>query len=141
MIKQQSRGGVELAQAVREAYARGEGDYNMEPLVLVDEAGSPVGRIQDGDTVIFGCRRGEREIELTEMFTDPNFDNVERTMLNDLQFVIMTLYHDKFMNLPIAFAPEQVRKPLAQIISEAGRTQLHAKVLTVCALIQLSVLL
>lgn len=126
MIKQQSRGGVELAQAVREAYARGEGDYNMEPLVLVDEAGSPVGRIQDGDTVIFGCRRGEREIELTEMFTDPNFDNVERTMLNDLQFVIMTLYHDKFMNLPIAFAPEQVRKPLAQIISEAGRTQLHA---------------
>lgn len=126
MIKQQSRGGAELARAVREAYARGEGDYNMEPLVHVDETGSPIGRIRDGDTVIFGCRRGEREIELTEMFTDPDFDKVERTALNDLQFVIMTLYHDKFMNLPIAFAPEQVRKPLAQVISEAGRTQLHA---------------
>lgn len=126
MIKQQSRGGAELAQAVREAYARGESDYYMEPLVRVDETGSPIGRIQDGDTVVFGCRRGEREIELTEMFTDPDFDKVERTALNNLQFIIMTMYHDKFKDLPIAFAPEQVRKPLAQIISEAGRTQLHA---------------
>ncbi len=126
MMKQQSRGGVELAQAVRAAYSRGESDYNMEPLVRVDETGSPIGRIQDGDTVIFGCRRGEREIELTEMFTEPDFDKAGRTRLNDLQFVILTLYHDKFKDLPIAFAPEQVHKPLAQIISEAGRTQLHA---------------
>ncbi|MBS6954061.1 MAG: sulfatase-like hydrolase/transferase [Enterocloster asparagiformis] len=126
MTKQQSRGGAELAQAVRAAYARGESDYYMEPLVRVDETGAPIGRIQDGDTVIFGCRRGEREIELTEMFTEPDFDKVERTALNDLQFVIMTLYHDKFRDLPIAFAPEQVQKPLAQVISEAGRTQLHA---------------
>ena len=126
MMKQQSRGGAELARAVRDAYSRGESDYNMEPLVRVDETGSPVGRIQDGDTVIFGCRRGEREIELTEMFTEPEFNQAKRTRLKDLQFVILTLYHDKFKDLPIAFAPEQVHKPLAQIISEAGRTQLHA---------------
>ncbi len=126
MMKQQSRGGAELAQAVRDAYSRGESDYYMEPLVRVDETGSPIGRIQDGDTVIFGCRRGEREIELTEMFTEPDFGMAERTRLSDLQFIILTLYHDKFKDLPIAFAPEQVNKPLAQIISEAGRTQLHA---------------
>ena len=126
MMKQQSRGGAELAQAVLTAYSRGESDYNMEPLVRIDETGSPIGRIQDGDTVIFGCRRGEREIELTEMFTEPELDIAGRIRLNDLQFVILTLYHDKFKDLPIAFAPEQVHKPLAQIISEAGHTQLHA---------------
>ena len=36
---------------------------------------------------------GEREIELTEMFTEPDFDKAGRTRLNDLQFVILTLYH------------------------------------------------
>ena len=97
-----NHGGPSLAEAVKKANARGENDYYMEPLVRVDETGTPLGRIQDGDTVIFGCRRGEREIELTEMFTDGDFDKVERRKLSDLEFVILTLYHDKFKDLPIA---------------------------------------
>ncbi|MEA3376194.1 MAG: hypothetical protein U9R72_08390 [Chloroflexota bacterium] len=38
-----------LAQAVRAAYRAGEDDETMEPLVRVDEAGEPIGRIRDGD--------------------------------------------------------------------------------------------
>ena len=45
---------------------------------------------------MFCCRRGEREIELTELFTDPDFNKVQRNQLKDLDFVIMTMYHDKF---------------------------------------------
>ena len=75
--------------------------------------------------MIFCCRRGEREIELTEAFTDPDFDKFERTYMGGLDFVIMTMYHEKFKHLPIAFAPEKVQKPLAQVISEAGLRQFH----------------
>ncbi len=94
-------------------------------MALEDEAGNPVGKIKDGDHVVFCCRRGEREIELTEAFVDPAFDKFDRTYLKDLEFVIMTMYHDKFKDLPIAFAPEKVVMPLAQVISEAGLTQFH----------------
>ena len=118
-------GALDLARAVRDAYQREQTDYFMEPLVRVDEQGRPVGRIQNGDTVVFCCRRGEREIELTEMFTDPAFDKVPRHLLADLRFVILTLYHEKFADLPVAFAPTKLHKPLAQVISEAGFTQLH----------------
>lgn len=69
------------------------------------EGGRPVGRIADGDSVIFCCRRGEREIELTDMFTDPGFAQVPRRPLKDLYFAIMTLYHEKFKDLPIALRP------------------------------------
>ena len=74
---------------------------------------------------MFCCRRGEREIELTELFTDPDFNKVQRNQLKDLDFVIMTMYHDKFKDLPIAFAPSHVVKPLAQVLSEAGKNQFH----------------
>ncbi|MCI9512283.1 MAG: phosphoglycerate mutase (2,3-diphosphoglycerate-independent), partial [Oscillibacter sp.] len=113
------RGGAQLAEAVKKAYELGQDDYHLEPMVLVED-GKPVGKISDGDAVIFCCRRGEREIELTEMFTEEGFDKAERRKLNDLDFVIMTMYHDKFKDLPIAFAPAKVVKPLAQVLSEAG---------------------
>ena len=119
-----NRGGAQLANAVKAAYAKGLDDYHLEPMLLT-ENGVPVGKIQDHDAAIFCCRRGEREIELTELFTDDPFDKVERRKLTDLDFVIMTMYHDKFKDLPIAFAPSHVVKPLAQVLSEAGKTQFH----------------
>ncbi|MGN0994328.1 MAG: phosphoglycerate mutase (2,3-diphosphoglycerate-independent), partial [Butyricicoccus sp.] len=91
-----SRGGEALAQAVEAAYQQGQTDYYLEPLARVDESGNPVGKIKDGDQVIFCCRRGEREIELTEAFVEPDFDKFERTYMPNLDFVIMTMYHEKF---------------------------------------------
>ena len=124
-MEKQDRGGLALAKAVEAAYAQGQTDYSLEPMARVDGNGAPVGKIRDGDSVIFCCRRGEREIELTEAFTEPDFDRFPRTFMPELRFVIMTMYHEKFKRLPIAFAPEKVKKPLAQIISEAGLKQFH----------------
>ncbi len=120
-----SRGGAELAKAVEAAYAQGQTDYYLEPMALEDAEGNPVGKVQDGDQVIFCCRRGEREIELTEAFVEEGFDKFDRTYMPNLDFSIMTMYHEKFKNLPIAFAPEKVVKPVAQILSEAGLKQFH----------------
>ena len=125
MSCQEFHGGEALARAVEDAYARGQTDYSLEPMALVDEDGKPVGKVKDGDHVVFCCRRGEREIELTEAFTDPEFTHFDRPYMKDLDFVIMTMYHEKFKHLPIAFAPERVQKPLAQVLSEAGLRQFH----------------
>ncbi len=65
-----SHGGYELSDAVQELYAIGQTDYSLEPIILVDGKGQPLGRIEDGDSVILCLRRGEREIELTEAFVD-----------------------------------------------------------------------
>ena len=84
-------GGILLGEAVRQAYSRGQTDYYMEPLVRLDSDGQPLGLVQDGDAVIFCCRRGEREIELTEAFTESVFPHFEREQLKDLEFVILNL--------------------------------------------------
>lgn len=120
-----SHGGLLLADAVRKAYNAGQTDYAIEPLVRVDASGNPFGLIQKGDAVIFCCRRGEREIELTEAFTDPAFPHFSRPDLNPLDFVILTLYHEKFKDLKIAFLPARIQDTLAETVSRAGLTQLH----------------
>ena len=125
MFDKSFHGGEALARAVEKAYTQGQTDYSLEPMVLEDEKGEPVGKIKNGDHVVFCCRRGEREIELTEAFTDAEFPHFEREYMPDLDFAIMTMYHEKFKNLPIAFAPERVQKPLAQVLSEAGLRQFH----------------
>ena len=81
-----SCGTAELSAGVKALYAAGQTDYSLDPLVLVDEHNQPIGRIADGDTVIFCCRRGEREVELTEAFTDAHFPHFQRPDLSQLNF-------------------------------------------------------
>ena len=106
-------GGDALARAVEQIYAKNGGsEYGFEPMNLYD-GDKAVGLVRPGDGVIFCCRRGERETELTDAFTDPNFKGFERSMLDPLDFVILTMYSERYTYLPIAFAPSKVQKTLA----------------------------
>ena len=120
MAKYKLSGGEALARAVEKLYANGGSEYHFEPMNLVDAEGKAKGLVQAGDGVIFCCRRGERETELTDAFTDPNFKGFERKMLDPLDFVILTMYSERYTYLPIAFAPSKVQKTLAQVLSEHG---------------------
>ncbi len=108
-----------LAEAVKDAYANGEEDERLEPIVVVDENGSPLGRFKNGDHVIFYDIRGEREIELTRAFVDENFDAfpVEKLGLN---FVTMIEYA-KNLRVKVVFPPqEKIMDTLCHILSNNG---------------------
>ena len=117
--------GTVLAEGVRGLYSEGQSDYSLEALVVVDDQEKPIGRIASGDGVVFCCRRGEREIQLTEAFTTSDFTHFSRPMLENLKFVILTLYHEKFINLPVAFAPSKVGSTLGECVSAANLKQLR----------------
>lgn len=119
------RGASSLSEGVRRLYAAGQTDYAMEPIVRYDSDGKPVGRMKSGDSIIFCCRRGEREIQLTEAFTDPSFAHFKREEAGPFTFSILTLYHEKFKDLPVAFAPAKIQSTLAEVLSRAGLRQLH----------------
>lgn len=119
------RGGIALADAVKELYNEGQTDYWLEPMVVVDGQGEATGCIEDGDAVIFCCRRGEREIQLTEAFVEPEFDRFPRCNFQNLIFVTLTLYHEKFKDLPVAFAPAKIKDTLGEIVSRANLRQLR----------------
>lgn len=111
-----------MAQAVRAAYARGEDDETMYPLVLTDTQGQPVGRIQQGDYVIFYDLRGEREIELTLALTDPDFDRFPNRH-TQAHFATLIQY-DPDLDVQVAFPPlEQIEDTLSEVVSRHGLHQ------------------
>jgi 2,3-bisphosphoglycerate-independent phosphoglycerate mutase len=63
-----------MSKAVLAAYAGGEEDEALNPIVLTEREGTPVGRVKAGDYMVFYDIRGEREIELSLALTDPSFD-------------------------------------------------------------------
>ncbi|MFH1999010.1 MAG: alkaline phosphatase family protein, partial [Planctomycetota bacterium] len=108
-----------MADAVRAAYAQGQEDEAMEPIVLEETSGAPVGRINEGDYVIFYDIRGEREIQLTECFVDPGFSHFP---IDGLQahFATMIQYDPK-LNVRVAFPPqEKLKNTLCEVVTKAG---------------------
>ncbi|MGC9521843.1 MAG: alkaline phosphatase family protein [Anaerolineae bacterium] len=111
-----------MADAVRAAYGRGEEDETLEPIVRVDADGEPIGRIRDGDYVIFYDLRGEREIELTEAFVAETFPHFARRDMT-VHFATMIEYA-QHLPVKVAFPPEgEIRNTLGEVVSQRGLTQ------------------
>jgi 2,3-bisphosphoglycerate-independent phosphoglycerate mutase len=111
-----------MAEAVRHAYQAGEEDETLEPLVRVDRAGRPVGSIRDGDYVIFYDIRGEREVELTSAFVDPEFSHFPRQPIA-VHFATMIEYHPDLQAV-VAFPPlSRLEGTLSEVVSKAGLGQ------------------
>jgi len=54
------------------------GDQYLEPFVITDAEGEPVGKIQDGDSVVFFNFRGDRAIEISQAFEQAEFTAFNR---------------------------------------------------------------
>jgi len=113
-----------LAKALRKRYEAGAVDYWMNPLVR-GQGGVPVGRIRDGDCVVFCCRRGDREAQLTDAFTDPSFDKFAVERMPNLAFIPFVQYHERFSHLPTVFPLLRPEMTLGEVISRAGLSQLR----------------
>jgi 2,3-bisphosphoglycerate-independent phosphoglycerate mutase len=111
-----------MSEAVRTAYRSGQEDEAIEPLVRVNGAGQPVGRIGDGDYVIFYDIRGEREIELTRAFVMPEFPHFPQQLIK-VHFVTMIEYA-KSLPVQVAFPPvRHIRHTLGEVVSAHGLRQ------------------
>jgi 2,3-bisphosphoglycerate-independent phosphoglycerate mutase len=110
------------ADAVRQAYAVNVGDEFIPATVVGD---ADVGRIRDGDAVLYFNFRPDRARQLTQALTQPEFDGFDRgTAPPRVSFTSMTRYNREW-DLPVLFDTEDVRQGLAEAVSAAGRRQLH----------------
>ncbi len=109
---------------IKQAYAQGVTDEFVPPQVMVNEAGEPLGILEDGDGVIFFNFRADRARQLTRALHDPDFNSFQRRKKPELKIVTMTSY-DKDFGLPVLFPPEKMDNILGQVISRNSLTQLR----------------
>jgi 2,3-bisphosphoglycerate-independent phosphoglycerate mutase len=109
-----------LVQSIKKAYKSGQEDEALDPIVMSDPAGQPLGRLENGDYVIFYDIRGEREVELSECLVNRDFSHFRVKKDLHLNFVTMIEY-DSSLNARIAFPPEEkIKNTLAEVLSKAG---------------------
>jgi 2,3-bisphosphoglycerate-independent phosphoglycerate mutase len=95
--------------AIRASYDRGVTDEFVDPVVL---DGRP--RLAPEDTAIFFNFRPDRARQLSQRLLEAGMD-----------LTTMTRYREDFP-FPVAFAEQEVRHTLAEVLSDQGLRQLHA---------------
>lgn len=125
MVRGQGEEAVDPAAAIKESYAKQELDEFMRPTVMKDESGEPIGLLKDGDAVIFFNFRADRAREITWALNSPDFNGFDVGDRPKLAaYVCMTRY-DESLDLPVAFRPRELDDTLAEVVSKAGKRQLH----------------
>ena len=111
--------------AIENAYARGETDEFINPVLMIKDNGNPVKIVSDNDGVIFFNFRPDRARQITRAFTAPGFTHFKKEKTIDLcEFVCMVLYDETFA-LPVAFPPVHLEKVLGEVVSNQGLNQLR----------------
>jgi 2,3-bisphosphoglycerate-independent phosphoglycerate mutase len=109
--------------AVAAALKRGETDEFVKPIVL-QRRGAPAALLREGDGVFCFNYRSDRMRQLVRSLVIPGFDGFDVSDRPHLQMVTMTQY-DRTFPVPSAFPPFSMAKIVAEVLSEAGKTQLR----------------
>lgn len=113
-----------ITKAMEESYAEGVTDEFIKPIVKVDDAGKPVGTINEGDVVICFNFRTDRLREITMALTQ--IDMPEHGMQTiPLHYVTMTNYDDTFKNVKVAYDKDNLVNTIGEVVSNAGLKQLR----------------
>ncbi|NLT94053.1 MAG: 2,3-bisphosphoglycerate-independent phosphoglycerate mutase [Clostridia bacterium] len=111
--------------AVEQSYDLRVTDEFVEPTVIVDKSGNPVGKIEPGDAIIFYNFRADRARQITRAFVDEDFPGFVREKgYLKVRFVCMTQY-DAEIQAPVAFPPQNLENTLGEVLSNAGKKQLR----------------
>jgi 2,3-bisphosphoglycerate-independent phosphoglycerate mutase len=105
--------------ALQAAYGRGENDEFVQPTVIGTHR-----PMRDGDAVVFMNFRADRARQLTAAFVDPDFAGFARRVPQLARFVCLTEYDAK-LPAPVAFAAEDLRNTLGEVLAAHGLSQLR----------------
>jgi 2,3-bisphosphoglycerate-independent phosphoglycerate mutase len=124
IVRGEGRPTASVERFVRESYAAGITDEFLEPAVVVDGAGQPIGPVQDGDSAIFFNIRADRSRQLTRALAFADFDGFDRRAHPRILLTTMTSY-DATFTVPVVFPPQMFSGTFAEVIAAQGLTNLR----------------
>lgn len=124
LVKGEGVKATSATESIQASYDDGVTDEFIKPVSIVGNGGEPIGKIQEGDAVIFFNFRNDRAREITSVLTQEDMpDYGMQTM--PLYFCCLTPYDANFKGLHILFDKENVHDTLGEIVSKAGKNQLR----------------
>jgi 2,3-bisphosphoglycerate-independent phosphoglycerate mutase len=105
--------------AVEAGYAANQDDEFVEPTIVGDAR-----QMREGDQVVCFNFRADRARQLTAAIALEDFNGFQRPRFPKVGYVCMTEY-DRSFHLPLVFGPEDVQDTLAEVLAQAGISNLR----------------
>jgi 2,3-bisphosphoglycerate-independent phosphoglycerate mutase len=109
---------------LRRFYEQGVTDEFIEPMSVVTAEGAHLGRVEDGDALLFFNFRADRMRQIVTAFKDADFNGFSRALWPSVELVTMNQYREDF-DLPLLFPPVELKNNLGEVLSRAGLKQLR----------------
>lgn len=111
-------------EAIEASYASGKNDEFVLP-VAIEKDGKSVGTVKDNDAVIFFNFRPDRAIQLSNAFTDVEWEHFDRKVCpKNMKLVTMTLYNPSIV-AEVAYPPIEMKNVIGEVLSDKGLKQLR----------------
>ncbi|MFV0593558.1 MAG: 2,3-bisphosphoglycerate-independent phosphoglycerate mutase [Draconibacterium sp.] len=115
---------TDILASIQKSYDNGVTDEFMKPIVMVDEAGEPLAKIEEGDVVICFNFRTDRLRQTTIAFTQKDLPEFGMHTM-DLQWYTMTNYKADFKDVNVIFDKENVVNTMGEVVAKAGLKQIR----------------
>lgn len=111
-------------EAIQSAYAANVTDEFIKPIVVTDELGKPLAKIEEGDSVICFNFRTDRCREITEALTQKDFQEFGMHKLG-LEYTTMTEYDSTYKHVQVIFRNDNLTHTLGEVLEQHGKTQIR----------------
>ncbi len=115
---------TDLLASVKASYDAGITDEFIKPIVMVNDDGSPVALIEEGDVVICFNFRTDRLRQTTIAFTQKDLPQFGMKTMK-LEWYTMTNYKADFENVQVIFNKENPTNTMGEVVSNAGLKQIR----------------
>ncbi len=115
---------TDILEAVQKSYDNGVTDEFLKPVVIVDNEGNPLTKIEEGDVVICYNFRTDRLRQTTIAFTQQNLPEYGMQTMN-LEWYTMTNYKSDFKNINVIFDKDNVTRTMGEVVAGDGLRQIR----------------
>lgn len=113
-------------EVVEDSYQNGIYDEFVIPSVITDEAGTPVGKVEDDDSIIFYNFRPDRAIQISRTFANEDFRDFDRGpgVPKNLDFVMLTQFSESVDGF-VAYEPVNLDNTIGEVLAQNNLKQLR----------------
>ena len=115
---------TDIINAMQKSYDEGVTDEFMKPIVVTDAWGNAIGKLEEGDVVVFFNFRNDRAKELTIVLTQKDMPEFGMKTI-PLYYCTMTPYDATFSGMHIIYPKDNANSTIGEVISAAGKKQLR----------------
>lgn len=111
---------------IDDSYENGIYDEFVIPAVLTDENDDPVGKVGDGDSIIFYNFRPDRAIQISRTFANEDFHDFDRgdSVPKNLDFVMLTNFSESVDGY-VAYEPVNLDNTVGEVLAQNEMNQLR----------------